>query len=51
MYSLLNKDYRSSIVIVKLSKNVMDLQVKNELGKIFSTYNEINWYITKIKRC
>ena len=41
MYSLLNKDCRSSIVIVKLSKNIMDLQVKNELGKNCSTCHEI----------
>ena len=41
MYSLLNKDYRSSIVIVKLSKNIMDLQVKNELGKNCSTCHDI----------
>ena len=41
MYSLLNKDYLSSIVIVKLSNNIMDLQVKNELGKNCSTCHEI----------
>ena len=42
MYSLLNKDYRSSIVIVKLSKNIMDLQVKNELGRNCSICHSIH---------